>query len=353
MPTYDEILARMTEKYKEISGNTPSETSDIYVRLQVLSGELYSAYMTMDWLKRQMFVQTCTGECLDLHAAERGLERREASKSVGSVVFGVSEPTVQEISIPKGTVIATNEENPLRFETVESAVIPVGALSIHAQIKALGEGRAYNVKAGKITVMVTPVAGVHTVTNPDDCTSGTDRENDENLRERIIRSYKFASNGTNCAYYKTIATEVEGVSGAGVVPRGRGAGTVDVYISAQGSEVSDETLDAVQEKLSTLREVNVDVAVYRAEPESVDLIIYLDVCDGYEFSQVAQACKSIVVDYINTRGVGDSVMLSDLGDMLYHTEGVADFRIPYTTGNINCAQDTYPVVGNIRVLEGV
>ena len=353
MYTYDEILERMTEKYKEVSGNTPSETSDIYVRLQVLAGELYSAYMTMDWLKRQMFVQTCTGEYLDLHAMERGLARREASKAVGSVVFGVSEPAIQEITVPKGTVVATNEESPLRFETVESVSIPAGALSVHAQVNALGEGRAYNVKAGKITVMVTPVAGVQTVTNPDDCTSGTDREGDENLRERIIRSYKFASNGTNCAYYKTIATEVEGVAGAGVVPRGRGAGTVDVYLSAEGSDVSDETLAAVQEKLSLLREVNVDVAVLRAEPERVDLIIYIDVCDGYEFAQVADVCRNVVVNYINTRGVGDRIILSDLGDILYHIEGVDDFRIPYTTGNINCSQDTYPVAGNIRILEGV
>lgn len=353
MQTYDDILARMAEKYREISGNTPAEASDIYVRLQVLAGELYSAYMTMEWLKRQMFVPTAGEEYLDLHAMERGLTRREASKAVGSVIFSVSEPAIQEINIPKGTVVATNEEYPLRFETVESVSIPIGALSVHAQIQALSEGRAYNVKAGKITVMVTPVAGVQSVTNPDECTAGTDRESDENLRDRVIESFKFASNGTNCAYYKTIATEVEGVAGAGVMPRGRGAGTVDVYISAEGSEVSDETLEAVQSKLSQLREVNVDVAVYRAEPERVDLMIYLDVCDGYEFTQVAEECKKIVTDYISTRGVGDSVVLSRLSDKLYHTEGVADFRIVSSGGNTNCSQNSYPVAGNIRVYEGV
>ncbi len=353
MQSYESILARMTEKYTELSGNTPAEASDIYVRLQVLAGEIYSAFMTAEWIKRQMFVPTAQGEYLDLHAMERGLSRREASKAVGSVIFKVTEPAIKEIIIPKGTVVATNEETPLRFETVESVSIPTGALSAHAQIEALSEGRAFNVKTGKITVMVTPVAGVETVTNPDECTSGTDKESDESLRERIIESFKFASNGTNCVYYKNVALQVDGVAGAGVVPRGRGAGTVDVYISGEGSEVSDETLTAVQEKLSLLREVNVDVAVYRAQADTVNLIIYLDVCDGYEFSEVAEVCRAVVTDYINTRGVGDSVVLSKIGELIYHIDGVADFRIPSTEHNVICSQDSYPVTGDIRFYEGV
>lgn len=354
MESYDSILKRMSDKYTELSGNTPAEASDISVRLRVLAGEIYSAYVNMEWLKRQLFADTAQGEYLELHAKERGLVRREASYAVGSVVFSVTEPALKEIIIPAGTVVATCEEIPLRFETVETVSIPVKGTSVHSQIKALETGRKYNVSAEKICILVTPPAGVETVTNPDPCTSGTDTESDESLRARVIDSYKFASNGTNCAYYKNVASEIVGVAGAGVIPKGRGAGTVDVYISGEGGEVSDEVLDEVQKKLSNLREVNVDVAVYKADAENVNLLIYLDVEDGYEFSEVKENCLSAIEDYISTRGVGGSVLLNHITDILCHTQGVRDFYMPAGSNfNIRCPQNRYPVIGNIRFTEGV
>ena len=354
MESYNSILSRMKNKYAELSGNTPSDNSDISVRLSVLAGEIYSSLVNMEWLKRQMFASTAQGEYLDLHAQERGLVRRQPSCAVGSVIFSVSEPAVADINIPAGTVVATQEETPLRFETTQAVVIPVGATSAHAQIKATDTGRKYNVSAGKITVMVTPPASVESVTNPDPCISGTDTEGDESLRARIIESYKFASNGTNCAYYKTEALQVEGVAGAGVVPRGRGAGTVDVYISGEGTEVSEEVIAQVQEKLQLLREVNVDVMVYSAESESVNMLIYLDVEDGYEFDEVKDNCTDAITEYIGSRGVGGSVLLNQIVDLLFHLEGVRDFYIPSGSNyNIRCAEYKFPVAGSIRFVEGV
>lgn len=353
METYDSILQKMKDKYTELSGNVPSDASDISVRLSVLAGEIYSALVNMEWLKRQMFADTAQGEYLDCHAQTRGLERRGASCAQGSVIFSVSEAVQSRVSIPAGTVVATQEEYPLRFETVETVAIPVGGTSVHAQIKALEAGRKYNVSAGKITVMVTPPAAVEAVTNPDPCVSGTDTESDESLRARIIESYKFASNGTNCAYYKTVASEIEGVAGAGVVPRGRGAGTVDVYIAGEGTQVSDEVLAQVQSTLSSLREVNVDVGVFKASEEKVDLTIYLDVSDGYEYEEVKENCLNAVVDYISCRSVGGSVLLNQIVDILCHMEGVADFYIPSSNYNVRCDEDRYPVAGTIKFIEGV
>lgn len=354
MESYNSILSRMKNKYAELSGNTLSENSDISVRLSVLAGEIYSSLVNMEWLKRQMFASTAQGEYLDLHAQARGLVRRKASCAQGSVIFSVSEPAVADINIPAGTVVATNEETPLRFETTQAAVIPVGAISVHAPIKAMDTGRKYNVSAGKITVMVTMSASVESVTNPDECISGTDTESDESLRARIIESYRFASNGTNCAYYKTVAMQVDGVAGAGIVPRGRGAGTVDVYISGEGTDVSEEIIAQVHQKLQQLREVNVDVMVYAAESESVNMLIYLDIEDGYEFDEVKESCINAITEYIGSRGVGGSVLLNQIVELLYHLEGVRDFYIPSGSNyNIRCAEDKYPVAGNIRFVEGV
>jgi uncharacterized phage protein gp47/JayE len=68
--TFDEIYARMKAKYIEESGSEFLETSDIAIRLRVLAGEIYNAQTSLEWLKKQMFVNTASGENLDYLASE-------------------------------------------------------------------------------------------------------------------------------------------------------------------------------------------------------------------------------------------------------------------------------------------
>ena len=42
MDSYQEILDRMKEKYKELSGYDADGASDIGIRMQVLAGEVFS-----------------------------------------------------------------------------------------------------------------------------------------------------------------------------------------------------------------------------------------------------------------------------------------------------------------------
>ncbi len=354
MITYDEILERMRSKYTECTGIVPSEVSDISVRLRVLAGEIYSSAVNMEWLKNQMFASTATGKYLEYHAAERGLSRREASCAVGTVIFSLDEAAVTDVVIPKGTLVSTSGEKPLCFETTSQEVIYAGTYSAHAEIVAFDRGRKYNVPARKISVIVTPVTGALKVVNPDPCTSGTDTESDESLRARVIASYTYASNGTNCAYYEKIATETAGVASAAVVPRDRGAGTVGIYIAAQGTEASDETLQAVQEKINTLREVNVDALVHKAPPAVINLNLKIDVKDGYEFGAVKEACSDALREYIETRGVGGNVLLTEAGERVYHVEGVKEYSFDsYANSDTRCEKTFYPVTGTISITRGV
>ncbi len=354
MKTYSEILLEMKEKYRELTGIAPADTSDIGVRLQVLAGEIYSAMVNAQWITRQMFPSTAEGEYLDYHAEERGLSRRQASFSVGEVIFSLSEAVTDNIVIPKGSVVSTKGEEPLLFETVEEGVIATGNTAVHIPIKAMHSGSKYNVSAGKITLMVTPVAGVESVTNPDPCTSGTDAESDEYLRERIEESLRFAPSGANCAYYKKIAMEIDGVQSAGVVPKVRGTGTVDVYVAGEGTQVSEETLSQVQDTLSELREVNTDVLVQPATPCYITMTLNIDVKDGYDFSLVKEECISALREYIISRGVGGNVLLTEAGERIYHIDGVKEYIFPMASNqSIRCPDDYYPLPHSIKVYEGV
>lgn len=349
MQSYDEIYERMKSQYTEKSGIVPDENSDIDIRLRVLAGEIYSSLVNVQWLKRQVFADTATGEYLDLHAAERGLKRRKATPSAGKLRFYVVEPATEDLSIPKGTVAAC-PLTLLRFKTTEDAAIKKGRNSVVVKAESVGEGRQFNVLAGEVTLMVTPPSGVDAVINTEPFYGGCDTESDASLRERVVESIRLPVNSTNCSYYEFLAESIDGVSSAGAVPRGRGAGTVDVYIAADGTQVSDNTLSIVQQKLSKEREVNVDVLVLKAVPSNVDIYIEISVSEGYSFEEVKKACVKAVSDYINNRGVGKDVLLCHVAECIYHTEGVSSFRFLSGLNNDFRGENRlFPVAGKIDV----
>ena len=353
MRTYEEILNSMKEKYENLTGSVVCEESDIGIRMRILGGEIYSALQNAEWLKRQMFPDTAEGDYLEKHAAMRGLERRGAAPSFGVVTFSLSEALTAPVAIPKGTVVGTQGENAQRFETLEDAVIEVGETAADVQVRALLAGREGNVRRETVNVLVTSPAYIDRVTNKNPFSGGVDPESDESLRERIIDSFINVSNGTNCAYYRNMALKVEGVTSAGVVPKERGAGTVDIYIASENTEATDEQVEMVQDVLSELREVNVDVQVHKATPVHVSIMPSVAVKEGYEFEEVREKCEEALHDYIATRGVGGKVLLIEAGELLYHIEGVKQYSFTsMVNSNVLCKPYQYPVPFEIIVKEG-
>ena len=355
MESYDEILTRMIENYESKTGITPAKESDIYVRLSVLAGEIFSTKMSLEYIKSQTQLQSASGEFLDSHGALRGLKRYKASKAFGEVIFSLSGVSDRDVLIPKGVVVsAGGDEEALCFETTQEVTILKGNTSVHANIQAVSEGRKYNVRAGSVRNFTTAVSFVTSVTNPDDLEGGSDMESDESFRERIVESLKNPPCATNCSYYKNTALSVSGVSGAGVVPKVRGAGTVDVYIAAQGAQVSDETLLKVQALLSQEREVNVDVKVQKANEVLVNYYLQIDVKDGYDFAEVKKKCKTALSDYIARSGVGGKLTLTKAGERIIHIEGVEDYSFSnYTNKDIDLSDDEFARENVITVVEGV
>ncbi|MDO5123557.1 MAG: baseplate J/gp47 family protein [Eubacteriales bacterium] len=353
MKTYSEILNKMLSKYSELSGFTPAKSSDTYIKFQAICGELYAIATNLEWVKRQLFVDEATGEYLDRHAESRGIVRKNAKKATSEVVFSITEPALFDIEIPKGTVVSTAGESPLRFETLRDCTISMGTTARMVEAVAMSPGKIYNVGAGKVTVVVTPPAGVEKVTNPDPFIGGEDAESDEDLRARIIESMKIPLTGANAEYYRALAMSVEGVTGACVVPKSRGLGTVDVYISSVNAEYSDDELLAVQKLLDENREVNLDLVVKKATPKSVNISVSVEPKNGYGFAEVKERCKQVIIDYVTHVGAGGIVRLTELGERLYHTEGVKEYLFATGLSDTVCESSKYPTCGVITVSEGI
>ncbi len=87
------------------------------------------------------------------------------------------------------------------------------------------------------------------------------RETDEELRQRILDSFQRLPNGANAAWYELTACRHEGVAAAKAVGKARGAGTVDVYVSAPDGIPSEKLLTELQTVFQKSREIAVNVQV--------------------------------------------------------------------------------------------
>lgn len=351
MTGYEEILSRMKERYTEISGYQVPELSDIDVRMKVLAGELFNAEVNLEFIKRQMFPSTATSEYLDLHAQDRGLSRKQAVKATGEVRFSISEPIDENISIPKGTVVSTDEAGEqYRYLTDEAAVLTAGNTLVSVSCVAEKSGSEYNVSAYKIYTLVTNVVGIESVTNPAAFIGGADRESDEQLRKRILNSYATISNGTNRAYYKRLAESVDGVKSASVLSKVRGVGTVDVYICGDKTEATTALVKRVQAVMNEQRELNVDVKVYAANIVEANLGVNIVLKQGYSADAVKENVRRSVSEYIDMLEVGEHIYESHLGKAVLSAEGVYNYSWLSTYPSyVEVDNDSIAVLGNLHV----
>lgn len=316
----------MKLKYEQESGSEFDEVSDIAIRLKVLAGEIYNAQANFEWLKNQMFVTTASGEYLDYIASQRGLKRKSATKAQSEIVFSISQAIDHTIIIPQGTVVATADPEPIRFCTTEDEEITAGNTLVSIYAEAEKAGSSGNVEAGKVVVAVSVPSEIETVTNPYTFTDGEDEESDDELRERIRKTFINQSNGTNSAFYEQLALSVEGVVKVGVVAQVRGVGTVNVYVCGNDSAVGSIALAEVQALMDEARELNVDVQVFNAAFREYEVIFTAVAKTGYSAEEVIQKCKQASVDYINSLPAGGRLYLSALGKCLLETGCIENYE---------------------------
>ena len=323
----------MKESYSGYAGFTPKENSDVCMRLKVLAGEIYKEHAYAEYILRQMFPTTAVGEYLDRHAAQRGLTRKPAVKARGNVQFFPASEDHGDILIPAGTVVCTYK-NLSRYVTDSDVTLSSGQNYALVPITAAEEGAAGNANGGTVTILVTPIAGIGRIYNGSLIRGGCDMETDEELRARLLDSFINISNGTNAAYYKRIAMEVSGVASVSVVGCARGAGTVDVYVlGADAENLTPAKRAEVQELLTQARELNVDVRVCDPEDVEISLYIRLTVEAGYDFNTVASEVQQNVKRFINSLGVGRDLLLSEVGEVVWHTKGVKDYKFLESYGS--------------------
>src|SRR5262245_27967721 len=155
------------------------------VMADAMAGLAHHVLRYIDWLALQLLPLTAEHEWLDRHGdiwlvnADGSIGRKMATFAEGSVLF--TSP-VAGIVIPAGTQL---EGIGITYETTLEAVTASSG-SVDVPVRALDPGVVGNADAGEFLSVSTVIVGVDDNVEVVSLTGGTDTENDDDLRIRVL-----------------------------------------------------------------------------------------------------------------------------------------------------------------------
>lgn len=349
MRSIEEIYQALLTEFAQRAGFTPGDGCDLPVRLWAAAAQIQALEIQADWVLDQSFPQTAQGIYLDRHGTMRGISRLPATKAVGTLRFSVEFPPVLDTTIPAQTVCMTAEE--VRFQTTEAGVLAAGELFVDVPAEALEGGTAGNAAPGEISILTACPVAITACTNPEAFSGGSDQEDDETLRERILESYRRLPNGANAAWYEQTAMNYGGVAAARAVGRPRGIGTVDVYVTTEAGLPDEDLLTGLQTELQEKREIAVDVQVKAPQVETVDITVAVAPAEGVGFSDAKAAVEQLLTAYFTGRLLGSPVRLAELGSKLFALPEVENYRFSVPAVDLAANDAALPVLGTLTVTE--
>lgn len=228
--TYEYILGRMLDRVPNTVDKR--EGSVIYDALAPAAAELTKAYMELDVIMDETFVDTASLQYLMLRCKERGIK---IEPETAAVIEGTFTPSTLELS--SGTRFNCDDINYVITEKISDGVYRL-------ECETLGViGNKYS----GFLLPVQIVNGLETAKITNLLIPGEDADTAEILREKYYNSIDNNAFGGNVADYKQKVKEIRGVGGVKVYPVWNGGGTVKlVIISSDYSIPSDELVSKVQ-----------------------------------------------------------------------------------------------------------
>ena len=350
MITLEEIYQGLAAEFRAQTGKTAASSSELAVRFYAVAAQIYSLYVQGEWTRRQCFPQTAQGEDLDKHAMLRNVTRRQAAKATGTVRFYVSQPQETQIEISEGTVCMTAAG--VRFLTTRAVIVEAGTLYAEAPVIADKAGAAGNVGANAIVFMARPPVRIVACANLEPLTNGLDEEGDEELRARVLATYRRLANGANNAFYWQAAMSFDEVAAVTVLPKNRGVGTVDVVPAAQGGVPSQELLNEMQAYFDRVREIACDVKVLAPTAQTVGLELKLWAKEDRDFNTVAKAVEQTLMDWFNGERLGQPLLRAQLTSLVFGVDGVANCELIQPKADLLLDNKTLPMLGGVKLVNG-
>jgi len=287
------------------------------------------------------FVSTAEGELLDMHGANPWIRqpRDVGSEATGYVTFKIPEASTEDIIIPEDTTVIC-EETGNDYFTDHETLIPVGETEAVASVTCATEGEDGNVGTNEITLIDDDYLDIPelTVTNEEPLIGGTDYEEDEEYRERLL-AYIRRDDFGSLPYYQELAESVDGVHDVNLIDDTDDTApkyTKIVLVNGTVKPTPETVLSEVLEEFTDLNNIVVghtfDVRVPEYVPVelSVDLTVE-ELIDETELTSVMNDLfnggDSVLGYEFDGLGIGETLFASTVSSVFETYDGVQSVTV--------------------------
>ncbi len=205
------------------------------------------------------------------------------------------------------------------------------AQAITLTAEAEEPGAAYNAVPGAIAELTNVPDGITAVTNPASFTGGTDPEETEDYRTRLLNLIRAPGTGSPLDI-EVWAESVSGVDEATVFSNMNGTtptnGHVTVRISGpNGTIPSGSVVTAVLDYLNSKDLANVTFHVLTFTQISTNVTVDVDLEAGYILGDVTSSVTQAITDYINSVPVGGTVYPAGIVDAIFGLSGITNVSV--------------------------
>ena len=233
-PTLPQLINRNIADIESrlVGSDARLRRSNLNVIARILAGSVHGVYGALDFLSRQLIVDTAEKEYLERWASIWRIPRKASVSASGNVTFTGTTGSM----VPAGTVLSRSDNAEFTTNADVTLVAGTGTAAVTASLA----GEAGNTVASSTLSFISPVAGVNSsaLVAVGGLANGADTEGDISLRERLIARIQETPQGGADYDYVNWAKEVPGVTRAWVYPQELGAGTVSVRFMRDDDSIS-------------------------------------------------------------------------------------------------------------------
>lgn len=364
--TIEDIVDKMISYYYEAfdEGTTQindfNEGSEVRNLLEAIASSIYELRLNQDNLYRQSFPQTAFGGYLDLLGVMVDCTRHDGTAATGTITVTGEEGRIANIIIPAGTIIYTDDEEQQEFTTTSERILLSTETSKEIPVKAVDMGESGNILANVLTEMEEPIDYIE-ITASTAMTNGTEPEDDESYRARIIAAGKGTSVGTT-AWFKTEAEKIEGVHDVYIDNLNPGDYTAKIIVNPPTPSIVAAVTEIFQNPENEI--AGVDIICVGAIQDTREVTIQIEVQEGYVYENVsADVLENIQKFFVGGTptynssiklaglNINETLIASQFRAVVNNTEGVNDYVVSAPSVNVDPPNQHVITYGTIIITE--
>lgn len=241
IPAFSKLHQVIVQEIRNQTGLTVTPDSDASIRADGTAAVVEGLYHHQAYIQRQLFVQTADEPYLYIHAEELKVPRLGGTRASGTVK---AKSNVQ-VTIEAGTKLTDGKGF---FWSVVATVVVQPNTTTEVSVTADQLGASWNF-TGSSLIWVSPVAGLSGAAEVVSIAGGSDQEELEAWRARMLEAKQLGQGRDREADLERAMKSVAGVGKVYVYKKRRGLGSMDVAITAVGNPPTLPTqalIDAAQ-----------------------------------------------------------------------------------------------------------